>query len=128
MKEFETENVLVKKLAENIVLVEAKYGVEINKEKSLRSNQMIVDEMGQDYGMIVDRKLDYSIDPVSIYQLLNSIEPLRAIAIVLHKESHLSMIAMEQKLFKGPLEVFWNINDAKTWLENTLKKLAEPVA
>ncbi|MDH5216655.1 MAG: hypothetical protein OEX19_03100 [Gammaproteobacteria bacterium] len=123
MNKIETDILFAEKLAHNIVLVEAKYGVEINKEKSLNSNKILVETMVGDYGMIVDRKLDYSIDPVSIYALLNSIEPLKVIAIVLHKESSLSMIPTEQRLFKGPLEVFWNVEDAQVWMADALHRI-----
>lgn len=123
MNKIETDILFAEKLAHNIVLVEAKYGVEINKEKSLNSNKILVETMAGDYGMIVDRKLDYSIDPVSIYALLNSIEPLKVIAIVLHKESSLSMIPTEQRLFKGPLEVFWNVEDAQVWMADALHRI-----
>jgi len=125
MNKIETDILFAEKLADNIVLVEAKYGVEINKEKSLNSNKILVEAMAGDYGMIVDRKLDYSIDPVSIYGLLNTIEPLKVIAIVLHKESSLSMIPTEKRLFKGPLEVFWNVEDAQVWMANALQGIGE---
>lgn len=126
MVEFETDIVLARRLTDTIILVEPRYGAEINRESAAKTNEIISAMMPEKYGMIVDRKMDYSIDPVGVYALLNQIPNLEAIAILLHSEKMLSMIPLEQKLFKGPLEAFWDIESAQVWLESTLANIPEP--
>ena len=78
--------------------------------------------MTGDYGMIIDRKADYSIVPVDVYHILNDIKNLKVIAIVVHKKLSFLPISIERKLFKGKLEVFQSIKQAHEWIHNELEK------
>jgi hypothetical protein len=104
------------------VLVEAMDGVNINLEKSIYANQLIANEMPGDYGMIIDRKADYSIVPVDVYNVLNSFERLKAIALVVHNKKSYFPVTAEKKLYQGKLEIFQTIIQAHKWLEETLNK------
>lgn len=120
MKTIETDFIHISILDSNTVLVEAMEGVDINLEKSRYANQLIADEMPGNYGMIIDRKADYSIVPVDVYNVLNSLERLKAIAIVVHSKKSYFPLSAEQQLYKGQLEVFQTISQAHKWLEETL--------
>jgi hypothetical protein len=104
------------------VLVEAMDGVNINLAKSIYANQLIANEMPGDYGMIIDRKADYSIVPVDVYNVLNSFERLKAIALVVHNKKSYFPVTAEKKLYLGKLEIFQTVIQAHKWLEETLNK------
>jgi Fe2+ or Zn2+ uptake regulation protein len=76
--------------------------------------------MPGNYGMIIDRKADYSIVPVDVYNVLNSLEQLKAIAIVVHNKKSFFPLSAEQKLYQGKLEVFHTISEARQWIEEIL--------
>ncbi len=120
MKTIETDFIHISFLDEEVVLVEAKHGVEIDAAKASYGNQLITDEMPGDYGMIIDRKEDYSIVPVEVYKILNSLPHLKAIAIVRHRPATTVSIDMEQRLFKGPLEVFDSVENARKWINGVI--------
>ena len=128
MKNIETDFIHISILDTKTVLVEAMEGVDINLEKSKYANQLISDEMPGDYGMIIDRKADYSIVPVDVYNVLNSFERLKAIAIVVHNKKSYFPVSAEQQLYKGKLEVFQTINQAHQWLEETLNNSNKQVS
>lgn len=120
MKYIETDYIHISILDDRTVLLEAIDGVEIDGQKSREANSLIEKAMPGDYGMIIDRKSDYSIVPVEVYKILNSLEKLKAIAIVVHNKSNFLPIGTEQRLFKGELEVFKYIKEAHKWITNIL--------
>jgi len=120
MKNIETDFIHISILDTKTVLVEAMEGVDINLEKSKYANQLIANEMSGNYGMIIDRKADYSIVPVDVYNVLNSFKRLKAIAIVVHNKKSYFPVSAEQQLYKGKLEVFQTISQAHKWLEEIL--------
>jgi len=101
-------------------LVEAKYGVEINGVNSKVANDLIASEISGNYGLIFNRKKDYSIVPVDVYEVLNSMDRLKAIAVVLYNETSKLGIVTEQHLFNGMLAIFDNVEDARAWLKVTV--------
>ena len=117
----ESNAVIVNKITPNIAEIEAKSGVEINQENSAKGNKAIAEAMGCNYGMLIKRNEDYSIDPVPVYEVLNNIESLKAIALLLRPNASTQLVAMEQKLFKGKLEAFWDHDTAVAWLSEQLK-------
>lgn len=120
MKYIDTDFIHISILDAKTVLVEAMYGVEIDLEKSRYANQLIANEMPANYGMIIDRKADYSIVPVDVYNVLNSFERLKAIALVVHNKTSYFPVSVEQKLYQGQLEAFQTINQAHRWIEKKL--------
>ena len=122
MKYIATDFIHINILDAETVLVEAFDGVDINAEKSIYANQLIEKEMTNYYGMIIDRKADYSIVPVDVYNVLNSFKRLKAIAIVLHNKRSYFPISAEQKLYKGKLEVFQTVDQAHKWIKEVLNE------
>lgn len=122
MKHIHTDFIHISILDTKTVLVEAMDGVNINLAKSIYANQLIANEMPGDYGMIIDRKADYSIVPVDVYNVLNSFERLKAIALVVHNKKSYFPVTAEKKLYQGKLEIFQTIIQAHKWLEETLNK------
>jgi hypothetical protein len=120
MKKIDTDFIHINILDDKTVLVEAMDGVDITLEKSSYANQLIEDAMPGNYGMIIDRKADYSIVPVDVYNVLNSLEQLKAIAIVVHNKKSFFPLSAEQKLYQGKLEVFQTISEARQWIEEIL--------
>ncbi len=122
MKYIGTDFIHISILDTRSVLVEAMDAVEIDLEKAKYANQLIENEMPGDYGMIIDRKADYSIVPVDVYNILNNIEKLKAIAIVTYNKKSYFPISIEQKLYKGKLEVFQSIQQAHEWIDQVLNE------
>lgn len=124
MADLDTEFFVGKKLADNIFYIEVKEGVEVKKETAQRSVEMMVNLMATDFAMLINRVNDYSVDPLSIYSYLNSIEPLKAIAIVVHRESYLELMDGQQLIYNNPLRGFLTVEEANTWLEQLMRKKA----
>jgi len=120
MTEFELDFINIYILDDKTVMVEAIDGVEIDAIKARRANDMIARAMPGDYGMIINRKADYSIVPLDVYRILNSIPTLKAIAIVIHKRRNFLPIITEKKLFERELEVFDSVDTARQWLAHVI--------
>ncbi|MDH5444902.1 MAG: hypothetical protein OEY52_05050 [Gammaproteobacteria bacterium] len=120
MKYIPTDFMHISILDDRTVLVEAMPGVEIDGAKSRYANELIQKEMPGEYGMIIDRKSDYSIVPVAVYDILNSIDNLKAIAIVVHGTRSFLPFETEKNLFKGELEIFQTIREAHEWIGKVL--------
>lgn len=120
METIETEAATATILSNRIVLVRAKSGVEINGGNARRGNQLIADAMPGDYGQIIDRREDYSVAPVEVFPLLNANPKLKALAIVVHRESSLRTAEIDKRFFKKQLQVFTSLDEAKAWLEELL--------
>ena len=57
--------------------------------------------MSGHYGMIIDRKSDYSIVPIDVYEVLNGLEKLKAIAVVVRNEQNfLSIKQAHERIVK----------------------------
>ena len=108
------------KIDEQTVLIQVKYGAEIDYEKSESLLTLVENKMSSEFGMIINRKEDYSIVPHDVYKVFNRSENLKAIAIVLHDKPLGLPIRIEQKLFKGKLDTFVSIESAHKWLINHL--------
>ena len=120
MKTIDLEYVTLTFIDDKTVLVEAKYGVEITGEDCPNTHEIIEKEMSADYGMIINRKEDYSIAPLQVYNVLNGFKRLKAIAIVNHKARTAICVETEQKLFRGQLEDFTTVDAARSWLDDQL--------
>lgn len=120
MRYIDTEFIHISILDDKTVMVEAIDGVEIDGDKSKYANGLIQDAMPGNYGMIIDRKADYSIVPLQVYENLNRIEKLKAIAIVIHDKNNFLPINTEKKLYNGELEVFQYIKEAHEWINAVL--------
>lgn len=120
MHRLDTDFIHINILDNQTVLVEAVDGVEIDAAKSQYANQLIEKEMPGTYGMIIDRKADYSIVPIEVYNILNSLNKLKAIAIVVHSKRNFLPDDTEKHLFRGELEIFQTIADAHTWIHSVL--------
>jgi hypothetical protein len=116
MKYIDTDFSHICILDDKTVLVEVIDGVEIDGEMSKYSNRLIENEMPGNYGMIIDRKSDYSIVPLDVYRSLNNIKKLKAIAIVVYNKTNFLPIASEKRLYNGELEVFQYIKEAYEWI------------
>lgn len=120
MKEFDIHFANIRIIDSQTVLIQAKYGVEIDAEMSRKAQKLIESEMPAEYGIIVDRKADYSIIPIEVYRTLNEIKNLKAIAIVLNGKRSMLPVNTEKNLFRGELAVFQTIAEAHEWLSRTI--------
>ena len=116
MKHIDTDFIHICILDNKTVLVEAVDGVEIDSEKSRYANCLSENEMPGNYGMIIDRKADYSIVPLDVYRNLNNIKKLKAIAIVVNNKTNFLPISSEKRMYNGELEVFQYIDEAREWI------------
>lgn len=122
MKYIETDFNHITVLDDAAVLIEAIEGVDIDFEKAKYANDLIENTMPDNYGLIIDRKADYSIVPVEVYKGLNNYKRLKAIAIVLHNKRNFLPVTTEQRLFNGQLEVFQTIKEAHEWLTQIINE------
>jgi hypothetical protein len=99
--------------------------VEINQDNARRGNQLIAEAVQGDCGQIIDRQQDYSI-PVEVFPILNANPRLRAIAVVVHRESSLRAAEIDRRFFNKPLAVFTSVAEARDWLEQALSGSAPP--
>lgn len=120
MRCLDTKYVYNSILDDQTILVEAKDGVEIDDEISKYNSHLIESAMPGNYGMIIDRKSDYSIVPIAVYNNLNKLEKLKAIAIVVHNKPNFLPVEAERSLFKGELEVFEYIREAHQWITKVI--------
>lgn len=107
-------------LDENTVVAEANHGVEIDGQKVRQSIALIEEEMPGDYGLILNRKADYSVVPLDVYKFFASRERLKAIAIVQYKSMEMLPGNMEQRLYGREIEKFTSIEQAHGWVKARL--------
>lgn len=108
-------------LDDHTVVAEASYGVNIDASKVQYAIELIEKELLHDYAMILDRKADYSIMPIEVYEYFNSRERLKAIAIIEYKKQSVLSGNLEQRIFKGVIEKFVSKDDAHAWINELLK-------
>jgi len=120
MKVIETPAATATILSERIVLVRARSGVELSGEQSSQGDKLIEDSMPGSYGQIIDRAEDYSIMPIEVFQVLNANPKLKALAIVVHRNSSRVNAEIDRHFFQRPLEVFTSVEEARNWLEQIL--------
>lgn len=113
-------HVIFSKPEKNIILIEAKEGVEINREKSALALDVLEQHVDGNYGMIFNRINDYSIAPVEVYEEINQRERLHAIAIITHRKTSDLNIHLEKNLYKRKLESFHSIEHALDWIKPIL--------
>jgi len=75
------------------------------------------------YGYISNRVNSYSINP-TVYLQTAQRSNIKAIAVVGSSESKIASTAVEKQFFKLPFEVFTTLEEARAWLQTTLKQLS----
>ena len=108
-------------LDDHAVVAEANYGVNIDADKAQYAIGLIEKELLNDYAMILDRKADYSIMPIEVYEFFNSRERLKAIAIIEYKKQSVLSGDLEQRIFKGLIEKFASKDDAHEWINEVMQ-------
>lgn len=75
------------------------------------------------YGLISDRKQEYSVDPSSLYQILTSRERLKCAAIVSYRSNTEMFFPVEENI-EGhisqnqiPLKLFHTLDSAVEWVQ-----------
>ena len=107
-------------LDRHCVIATAKHGVNIDGAKVAQAVAMIEQHLPGDYALILDRKEDYSIMPVEVYQFFSRIERLKAVVIVSYNEKKQLPKDMEQKIFGKKIECFSDIESAHHWLKEVV--------
>lgn len=120
MKTIETPAAIATILDERMVLIRAKSGVEINHRGAAEGDRLVSEAMAGDYGLIIDRREDYSVQPVEVFRILNQNKKLKAIAIVAHRPSTVQNAEIDRRLFRGKLAVFGDLDTARNWLNAAL--------
>lgn len=121
MKQFETPTSIIDILSESTVLLRPKEGVEVDYEAARRGSELIVEAMPGDFGMIIERAKDYSFAPMEVFNVLNEIPSLKAIAIAVHKYSSLSSAETGKMFFDRDLEIFFSVDHASDWIKSILE-------
>lgn len=120
MQKIETPTLTIHVLDDTTVVLEGRPGVNIDARHARRDNELIAGLMPGDYGIIIDRKADYSIAPVEVYEVLNAMTRLKAIAIVAHRPITAATAPAEKPLYRGLFRTFLSVDDAHAWLKSVL--------
>jgi len=72
--------------------------------------------MPGNYGIIIVREEDYSISPIPVFNILNNMTGLKALAIVTHRDHSATTTELDRALFEGELEVFNSVESAQEWI------------
>lgn len=121
MKDIDTPTSRISVVEDNVVLIRAREGVIIDGEQSRHANKLIADAVPGNYGIIIDRKEDYSIVPAEVYEILNSMDRLKAIAIVTHRDSSFTFALVEKPFYHGHFKVFSDMEEARAWIKKVLE-------
>ena len=81
---------------------------------------LMVQHLPGDYGLIVDRREDYSLRPVQVFQFLNQWAPLQAIAIVVHRHHSKTVAEIDKALSRKPLKIVGSLAQAQDWINEQL--------
>ncbi|WP_460231088.1 hypothetical protein [Aurantivibrio plasticivorans] len=105
---------------DHIVYMRMNEGVEVKLSGARSTHRKIAEHMPGNYGILIDRVHDYSISPVELYEYLNSIENLKAIANVVYRENTKSSLATAERIFQGHFGYFSSVEEAHAWLNSVL--------
>lgn len=105
---------------DGIVLIEGRSGVNIDAQKARHVNELIAKAMPGKYGFVINRKEDYSIIPVEVYEVLNGMDRLEAIAVVTHRESSSVFAAIEKSLFHRQFKLCGDVDSARAWVRSVI--------
>ena len=123
VKKLETDFGKFTFLDEYIVVAEAYSGVNIDASKVSRAIALIENEINGDYAMILDRKSDYSVVPIEVYNYFASVKRLKMIAIVSYRSPDFLPNNMENRIYKGRMEKFASIGEAHSRIKKCLADL-----
>lgn len=99
----------------NIVVVEAKEGINISYKKDLSIILLILNiTKDKPWVYISNRINSYSIETMD-YKYLNKVPTLKALGIVNHTQENYINSDLEVKFCKKPYKVFENLIDAANW-------------
>ena len=104
-----------------IAVIEGEHGVEIDHSKANITFDIIEKEISGDYGIIINRKKDYSVIPHEIYDVMNKRKRLRAVAMVAYRTETRLSAEIEKALYKGLFKLFHNLSEATDWIRNSTK-------
>jgi len=82
----------------------------------LSDHTAMIRAMPGNYGIIIDREEDYSISPIPVFNILNNMTGLKALAIVTHRDHSATTTELDRALFEGELEVFNSVESAQEWI------------
>ena len=104
-------------LDEHTVVAEAYKGVEIDAEKVKQAIELIESELSGEYGMILDRKSEYSIMPIEVYEFFASIERLKVLSIVSYRIHDALPEGTEEAIYGKNIKKFNSIESAHEWMK-----------
>ncbi|NAS30408.1 hypothetical protein GTQ40_05450 [Flavobacteriaceae bacterium R38] len=110
------------KLCENFAIGVMDEGIELKTD----NNKFLLNTLKKEYkdqffGFISNRINSYSVDPI-VYKETSELENLIAIAVVMSNPMQKLSIEVEKLFYNRPFEYFDNIEDARTWIKQTLER------
>lgn len=118
MKTFDTATGIAAILNDRVALIRVRAGMEVGYDNGREVLHQIDDAMPADYGIIIDRAEDYSLDPVAVYQISNNLSRLKALAIVVYRDRSMLTAEIDKRLSRKDIAIFSTIDEAKTWIES----------
>jgi len=101
---------------ERVVILRGKPGVEINRQTASSVLTGVEQLVPGEFGLIIDRKADYSVAPVETFDVLNNTPRLKAVAMVTYRPTTTSLAQLDQRLYKGQLKIFNALDAAEAWI------------
>ncbi|MGJ8665844.1 MAG: hypothetical protein ACSHW7_05720 [Patiriisocius sp.] len=71
------------------------------------------------FGYIANREFDYTVNP-TCYLQPSDFPNLRGIAICCRNESSAAIAKFEKKFYQRPMEIFFDIESSKNWVEKII--------
>ncbi|RXG32805.1 hypothetical protein SAMN02745246_00643 [Leeuwenhoekiella marinoflava DSM 3653] len=107
----------------NFVISEIKEGISLNAKQIAEAHKTITNFFGEGnyYGYISFRVNDYNVNPTD-YLTCPFYKYITGMAVVSDQSLKRETANFEKAFFKKPLEVFFTLEEAITWITNLLCK------
>jgi hypothetical protein len=116
--QIDTGYAMVTIIDEQVVLVETKEGIVLDKKTIKEFYKTIEDKVTEEYSLVINRKHKYKLMRFEVYAEANSHPRLRGIAIVTHKKTSDIMAKIEAPLSQKPFETFNDVDQAIAWAKS----------
>lgn len=113
---FDVGNAIVTVIDEHIVVFEADPETVIDKNAAQSFYDEIERHVNGDYSLVINRKNKYQLLRFEVFDIINSRDRLKGLAIVAAKDSAKKMAAIEAPLSKKPFATFSSVDEAIAWL------------
>ena len=118
MKSVKIGNASISIIDDEIILFEADPDSVVDKTKARNFYAEIERQVAGEYSIIIHRKHKYQLLRMEVFNVINSQERLRAMAVVAPEDVSKKMADIEAPLCKKPFATFTDIDSAVSWIRS----------